>query len=48
MAGYGISPVRLGHGYLGVQWEFLRLWTGFEQEIGMLVFLFGMPHLETK
>jgi hypothetical protein len=25
MAGYRISPVRLGHGLLGLHWEFLRL-----------------------
>jgi hypothetical protein len=39
IAGYRISPVRLGHGLLGLHWEFLRLWTGFEQEIACLVFL---------
>ena len=39
IAGYRISPVRLGHGLLGLHWEFLRLWTDFEQEIACLVFL---------
>jgi hypothetical protein len=43
IAGYRISPVRLGHGLLGLHWEFLRLWAGFEQEIACLVFLCNGP-----